>query len=575
MRFVFPVLTILMAFAANGANFIEQTDWSGGPGISGPVLFWDNSFDTSADIDWFSIPGDLLLQETILDHSRSLSKEFETVGYLVSSILEMPARLRDDDFWGNIFWDSNVQPGTEVSFRVRGSDTPGNMGPWSDPITEWGENLGEILDSEFAYLQYEATLVTSNTSISPELHSLIITFETDSGGVWTPGFSGTSELLNDVCFVDSLKGWAVGNNGTVLVTYDGGVNWTQQTSNTPENLNSVSFVDHTDGWACGSSGTIISTVDGGDVWSLQTSGVASELRGISFSDHNNGWAVGTGETIIATNNGGSSWQPRHSGSGVLNGVHSADGMNAMVIGDGGLVLGTADGGDVWYPLSSGVTENLNDIIMVTANIIYAVGNFGTIINSSNSGQTWIIQHQGKSGNGSRATDLHSVNFVNVYTGWAVGTGGQILYSESGGEKWILQPGGRLPDDLLGIGGVNSENAVSIGANGTVILYNFTSGIDDTPDKPQGIIEMALSPNPVRTSAQIQFTLDAPGTVDITLHDLSGRIVNRIFSGKRAAGHHNIEFTGKTQSGDLLPLGVYICVLRSNNRTVSLPMILIR
>ena len=64
MRFVFPALTILMAFIANGANFIEQTDWSGGPGVPGPVPAWDNSFDTSTNIEWYSIQGQLLLQET-------------------------------------------------------------------------------------------------------------------------------------------------------------------------------------------------------------------------------------------------------------------------------------------------------------------------------------------------------------------------------------------------------------------------------------------------------------------------------------------------------------------------------
>ena len=68
MRFVFPALTILMAFIANGANFIEQTDWSEGSGVAGPVLSWDNFFDTSTNVDWFSIPGDLLLQQAILDH---------------------------------------------------------------------------------------------------------------------------------------------------------------------------------------------------------------------------------------------------------------------------------------------------------------------------------------------------------------------------------------------------------------------------------------------------------------------------------------------------------------------------
>ncbi|MCK5036841.1 MAG: hypothetical protein KAS73_13180, partial [Candidatus Sabulitectum sp.] len=87
MRFVFPALIILMAFIANGASFIEQTDWSGGPGVPGPIPLWNNSFDTSTDIDWSSSPGDLLLQETKIYYPRSFSREFEAIGYLVSSIL--------------------------------------------------------------------------------------------------------------------------------------------------------------------------------------------------------------------------------------------------------------------------------------------------------------------------------------------------------------------------------------------------------------------------------------------------------------------------------------------------------
>lgn len=575
MRFTYPLIVMVLYASAFGANFIEQTDWSGGPGVPGPVLSWEDFFDTSTDIDWSSIPGELLLQENAFDYSESFSKEYETVGILISSILRMPTNLGDDDFWGNIFWDAGLPSDTEVSFRVRGSDDAGNMGPWSDQITEWGKNLENILQEEFAYFQYEATLATGNTSVTPELYSIIVTFETDSGGVWASGSSGTDEFLNDVYFVDSLHGWAVGNNGTILVTYDGGTNWNPQTGNTAENLNSVSFTNHTNGWIAGANGTILNTEDGGDVWNFQTSGVAAELKCISFNDYSHGWAVGEGEVILATVDGGLYWQQRHSGSGILNGVHCADNQSITAIGTDGLILGSFDGGDVWIPQTSGVTENLNDVFMVTPNIIYAVGDWGTIINSSNGGQTWILQHQNKLQSSNANSDLYSVNFVNVYTGWAVGTAGVILYSESGGTKWILQPGGRIPEDLLGVSGVSITHAVSSGSNGAIRLYNAATGIDEnTSDQCYGI-EIMPSPNPFRSLTKIQFTLDVPANVDITVYDLSGRIVNKVFTGEKTSGHHSIEFTGRNQSGDLLPSGVYLCVLRSENRVVSSLMALIR
>ncbi len=566
---------MLLASFASGANFIEQTDWAGGPGVPGPVLSWNNDFDTSTSIDWFSNPGELLLQETVSDHSRSFSKDYETVGNLISSILEMTPGMKDSEFWGNIFWDAGLPSSTQVSFRVRGSNDFGNMGPWSDPITEWGRNLSDILDEEFAYFQYKATLMTSNTSFTPELLSIIVTFEADSGGFWVPGISGTDKSLNDVCFIDSLQGWAVGDTGIILATYDGGESWQPRTSGTTQNLNSVFFVNETNGWVAGAAGTILYTESAGDVWNLQTSGVTEELNGISFANETYGWTVGTGEVILATYSGGSSWEQRNSGSGILNGVHCADNMNVTAIGNGGLVLRSSDCGDVWTPQTSGVTENLNDVFMATPNIIYAVGDWGTIINSSDGGQTWILQHQDTLLTGNAVSDLESVDFVNEFTGWAVGTGGEILYSESGGEKWTLQPGGRASEDLLGISGVSENHAVSSGYNGTILLYDATTGIEDNASDSYNCIEITPSPNPFETSTEIHFTLSASASIKITVHDLSGRIVNRVFSGERVAGNHIVEFTGRNQSGDLLPSGVYLCVLRSGNKTVSSLMVLIR
>ena len=74
--------------------------------------------------------------------------------------------------------------------------------------------------------------------------------------------------LNSVYFSDAQRGWAVGGNGTIVVTTDGGATWSAQTSGTSDGLNSVYFSDAQRGWAVGSTGTIVATTDGGATWSV-------------------------------------------------------------------------------------------------------------------------------------------------------------------------------------------------------------------------------------------------------------------------------------------------------------------
>ena len=45
---------------------------------------------------------------------------------------------------------------------------------------------------------------------------------TDGGVNWAPQTTSPAFMLNGVRFVDSLRGWAVGNNGTILHTVTGG-----------------------------------------------------------------------------------------------------------------------------------------------------------------------------------------------------------------------------------------------------------------------------------------------------------------------------------------------------------------
>ncbi|MBQ7029011.1 MAG: hypothetical protein IJN32_02090, partial [Thermoguttaceae bacterium] len=57
--------------------------------------------------------------------------------------------------------------------------------------------------------------------------------------------------LNDVCFVSPVKGWAVGDRGTIWTTVDGGANWNLADVPTDANLFAVSFFDENFGLAVG------------------------------------------------------------------------------------------------------------------------------------------------------------------------------------------------------------------------------------------------------------------------------------------------------------------------------------
>ncbi len=58
------VLILIMSIAICSIAMAQtaiQTDWSGGPGISGPVYNWGNTFDMENGVDWYSSTGELNL----------------------------------------------------------------------------------------------------------------------------------------------------------------------------------------------------------------------------------------------------------------------------------------------------------------------------------------------------------------------------------------------------------------------------------------------------------------------------------------------------------------------------------
>ncbi len=67
----------------------------------------------------------------------------------------------------------------------------------------------------------------------------------DSGATWFPVPTPTNMPLYDVLYLDADQLLAVGDQGTILASYDGGYNWEQETSGTNERLHAIARSQNT------------------------------------------------------------------------------------------------------------------------------------------------------------------------------------------------------------------------------------------------------------------------------------------------------------------------------------------
>ena len=93
-----------------------------------------------------------------------------------------------------------------------------------------------------------------------------VTVATPDSLQWTLGTFGALNTVHGIVIGSSLIGYAVGTNGPglILKTVDGAVSWFPQISNSAQALNDVWFVDPLRGWAVGTGGRIVHTAKGGE-----------------------------------------------------------------------------------------------------------------------------------------------------------------------------------------------------------------------------------------------------------------------------------------------------------------------
>jgi photosystem II stability/assembly factor-like uncharacterized protein len=381
----------------------------------------------------------------------------------------------------------------------------------------------------------------------------------------------TTYDLRRLDFVDHLRGWAVGDSGTIIMTSDGGESWVVQNSGTYFDVIDISIVDGTYGWALAQEypvdtiltyGTeLLRTTDGGQNWFLERRFEDFYYFDVDFRDSVNGLLGGYAGEIFWTEDAGVTWTPA-----VIDSPDFArwsvyrfefyDSLYGIAMGGHfditGLVWMTTDGGRSWdhkrvagEPVFGGQFFDSLDILCVSGDLDIGSG----MVRTSNAGESWLYTYLGIWG---QAT---SVSFRTRAEGWAtLGFASTFMVTTDSGNTWtsMFTPESSQVFDVVFL---DSTTGYIVGGNGTVLKYAGPPTIvqgDDLP-LPNHFRVHQNYPNPFNPMTSIRYELAERGNVEIAIVDLAGQELARYQRGVQMPGRYQMEF-----DAGALASGVYIC-----------------
>jgi len=296
---------------------------------------------------------------------------------------------------------------------------------WQNPLPQGANLQGEFfVNSQKGWMVGDAGLIM----MTP-----------DGGESWDIQNSGSMSILRDAFFINENEGWVVGNSHTILHTEDGGISWTQQNAPTFLDLFSVSFINADTGWIFGTYMTILRTFNRGQTWNLMSTGSPSAdwLTEGTFTDFNHGWAVG-GElymsygTIYKSIDGGQNWDTVLITSGYLQSISFPCTDTGYVCGSDGVFLKTTDGGQTWNDVLTGLTNSFRHLSFNNSMNGYAVSiqMQNNVIHTFDGGMTWIPLSVGPAFCG-----LQKISSTNDTIAYLNGNNGLMMKTDDGGLSW--------------------------------------------------------------------------------------------------------------------------------------------
>lgn len=184
-------------------------------------------------------------------------------------------------------------------------------------------------------------------------------------------------------------------------------------------------------------------------------------------------------SLLMTFNSFAQWNwlnPKPQGNN-LNAVFFVNGSTGYAAGHHGTIVKSTDSGDSWDVVFHRDFLELNDIYFSDVLTGFSVGkdiesNKGIILKTNNAGITWTTVYD------SQVFLFNSISFTGVDTGYVSGSDGIILRTEDGGDTWVTLSTG-INENLTSIYFTDSDNGYVVGGNG-IILKTVNAGLEWLP-----------------------------------------------------------------------------------------------
>ncbi len=287
----------------------------------------------------------------------------------------------------------------------------------------------------------------------------------------------------------------------------------------------------------------------------------------------NAFALSGTNLFAATNGGvflsqdsGKNWS---AASSILGGYRvscfAVSGTN-IIAGGVDSVFSSTNNGANWKLDTGGFTNiSINALTIIGTNIL--AGTTDRIFRSTDSGVSWMPADSGLED--TESYQYYVSSFAAYGTNVFAGTRGGIFLSTNYGTSWSLVDSGlSIGDRSLAV------NGSYLFAGGTNVWRRPLSdfGISSALQTPSiSNPEIQIYPNPFSQSTQITCTSQTAGYVEVSIVNMLGVEVARLFSGEAGAGEHSFLWGNPTG----LPDGVYECLFRMNGQMETLPVLLMR
>jgi photosystem II stability/assembly factor-like uncharacterized protein len=415
---------------------------------------------------------------------------------------------------------------------------------------------------------------------------MLLSLHTSAQPVWQEVFSGISNNLKSIVFVNSSTGYVFGEE-IYLKTTNAGTTWQQHPF--PYYIVGSTFTNELTGYIAGKSrsehdtNVVLKTTNGGLNWSKyymqQTYTYGAKIK---FVNQTTGY-VYADRRVMRTTNAGISWiyfnvfgQNNRDFDAYESKVITTDFYTSSSTGRTlPIVHWSTNGGVDWHSYYPAIPINTNSYGMF-ARIIdnnkfyFLAGNLNyadRLYQTANGGNNWSQVNWSPN-----CTNIDFIDYDNLYKFLPSNDSSMISRSTNGGLNWqtvmVNTP------YITAVKFINNLTGYAVADYG-VILKTTNGGM------PIGINTISTSipdefylqqnyPNPFNPSTNIEFAIYQKEFVQLNIYNSAGMVIQELLQQNLQPGTYKYDF-----HGDNLPSGIYYYKLTAGNYSETKKMILLK